>query len=195
MKTINILLLAIIVCVYSCKKDPTPDLIPETGTVTDFEGNIYHTVKIGNQWWMAENLKAKFTSDGTGVSGVYVYNNNESYLENYGRLYTYEAANKPFIAGWHLPDVEEWNILEGTLGSDVAVKLKDGGSSGFNAKFAGYRDYEGGYTCLNSWCVFWSSTVYTEDHSFVRNLFSSNEIFEHAGAGNIAGNSVRLIKD
>jgi uncharacterized protein (TIGR02145 family) len=195
MKTINTLILVVIICFSSCKKESTPDSKNETGTVTDSEGNVYQTVKIGDQWWMAENLKAKFTSDGISVSGVYVYNNNESYLENYGRLYTYEAAKKNFIVGWHLPTEAEWNILESALGSNVAAKLKVGGSSGFKAKFGGYRDYYGGYQELNSWGVFWSSTVYTIDHSIVRNLFSFNNSFEHAGAGNIAGNSVRLIKD
>jgi len=166
----------------------------ETGTVTDIDGNVYKTVKIGNAWWMAENLKATHTSDGTSVSEAYVYNDDESYLNDYGRLYTWEAAKKPFIEGWHLPSEAEWNILENTLGADVATKLKVGGSSGFEAKLAGYRDYRGGYTDLNLWGVFWTSSVYTSDHSFVRNLFSFNNNFEHSGCGIIAGNSVRLIR-
>ena len=86
---------------FSCQKESVnePVVINETSTVTDFEGNIYKTVKIGNQSWMAENLKAKFTADGTSVSEAYVYNNNEDYLDDYGRLYTYEAAKKVFIDG------------------------------------------------------------------------------------------------
>lgn len=36
----------------------------ETGTVTDIDGNIYNTVKIGDQWWMAENLKVKHYQSG-----------------------------------------------------------------------------------------------------------------------------------
>lgn len=183
----------------SCKKDDPisePQIvgIPDT-PITDFEGNTYNTIKIGNQIWMASNLKAKFTSDGTAVVEAYVYNDNESYLNDYGRYYTWEAAKKPFIEGWHLPSEAEWNILESTLGSDVGAKLKVGGSSGFEAKLAGYRDYWGGYTELNSWGVFWTSSVYTSDHSFVRNLFSFINNFEHSGCGIIAGNSVRLIKD
>ncbi|HAN19032.1 MAG: hypothetical protein A2X13_11445 [Bacteroidetes bacterium GWC2_33_15] len=180
------------------KDDPETDPqiigIPDT-PITDFEGNIYNTVKIGDQIWMAENLKAKFTSDGTSVSEAYVYNDNESYLDEYGRLYTWDAAKKPFIEGWHLPSEAEWNILENTLGSDVGAKLKVGGSSGFEAKIAGYRYPLGDYADLNVWTVFWTSTAYTSDHSFVLNLFSDNNNFEHSGCENLNGNSVRLIKD
>jgi uncharacterized protein (TIGR02145 family) len=184
----------------SCEKDdPKTDPqiigIPDT-PITDFEGNTYSTVKIGNQIWMAENLKAKFTFDGTSVSEAYVYNNNEGNLDNYGRLYTWEAAKKPFITGWHLPSEAEWGILASTLGSDVAVKLKVGGSSGFEAKFGGFRTYTGEYVEMGSWGIFWTSTVYTSDHSYARFLFSFNNNFkDHEGCGNIGGNSVRLIKD
>lgn len=190
-----LLILLNISCDKEDTKTETSDIgIPDT-PISDYGGNTYNTVKIGDQIWMAENLKAKFTSDGTSVSEAYVYNDDESYLDMYGRLYTWEAAKKPFITGWHLPSEAEWDILENTLGSDVAAKLKVGGSSGFEAKIAGYRDYWGGYTGLDTWTVFWTSSVYTSDHSFVRNLFSDNNNFEHSGCGNIGGNSVRLIKD
>lgn len=168
--------------------------IPDT-PITDFEGNTYNTIKIGDQIWMAENLKAKFTSNGTSVSEAYVYNDEESCLNDYGCLYTWEAAKKTFIEGWHLPSEAEWNILENTLGSDVATKLKVDGSSGFEAKFGGYRAYTGEFVGLSNQGMFWTSSVYTSDHSFVRNLFSFNNNFEHGGCGITAGNSVRLIKD
>ena len=196
----TIALLILIIGTFSCKKETTPDPEPnpqlETGTVTDLNGNTYQTVKIGNQWWMAENLRATSTSDETSVSGVYVYNNSESYLATYGRLYTWDAAKKPFISGWHLPSEAEWGVLASTLGSDVAAKLKVGGSSGFEAKFGGYRTYTGQYVEMGSWVGFWTSTVYTSDHSYIRYLFASNNNFtDHEGCGNTGGNSVRLIKD
>ncbi|PKP29768.1 MAG: hypothetical protein CVU00_14420, partial [Bacteroidetes bacterium HGW-Bacteroidetes-17] len=184
MKNLNRLSTAVIICVaigmlLSCKKDdPKTDPqiigIPDT-PVTDYDGNTYQTVKMGNQIWMAENLKATSTSNETSVAGVYIYNNSESNLAEYGRLYTWEAAKKPFITGWHLPSEAEWGILARTLGSDVAVKLKVGGSSGFEGKFGGYRTYTGEYVEMGSWGVFWTSTVYyTSDHAFARYLFSFN---------------------
>ncbi|HAF29669.1 MAG TPA: hypothetical protein DCG75_11545 [Bacteroidales bacterium] len=206
MKNLKTLSIALLIFVsfgipYSCdKEEPEAEIdspitgIPDT-PITDFEGNTYNTVKIGDQVWMAENLKAKFTSDGTEVVEAYVYDDNESNLAEYGRLYTWDAAKKPFITGWHLPSEAEWIILENYLGNDVATKLKVGGSSGYEAKFGGYRAYTGEFVGINYQGAFWTSSVYTYDHSFVRNLFSSNNTLEHSGCGNIAGNSVRLIKD
>ncbi|MBU1100113.1 MAG: hypothetical protein KKA84_06890 [Bacteroidetes bacterium] len=196
----TVIIFVSLIGILSCQKktitEPDTDSLTETGIITDAEDNSYNTVKIGDQWWMAENLKSKITSDGTNVSGVYIYNNDENFLNEYGRLYTWEAAQKPFIEGWHLPSEAEWAILARTLGSDVAVKLKVGGSSGFEAKFGGYRTYTGQYVEMGSWGGFWTSTVYTSDHSYIRYLFSFNNNFpDHEGCGNIGGNSVRLIKD
>ena len=41
---------------YRYKSGSEPDCGPETGTVTDIDGNVYHTIMIGEQWWMVENL-------------------------------------------------------------------------------------------------------------------------------------------
>jgi len=63
---------------------------PDTGTVTDIDGNVYKIIKIGDQWWMAENLRVTHDSRGNVITS-YVYNNNENMAAVYGRLYTWEA--------------------------------------------------------------------------------------------------------
>ncbi|MBU1066047.1 fibrobacter succinogenes major paralogous domain-containing protein, partial [bacterium] len=121
----------------SCGKDPTSPR--DKGIVTDIDGNVYQTVKIGDQWWMAKNLKVTHYRNGDFlpnvvnstewsnlVTGAYcIYNNNDSLLEIYGCLYNWNSItdNRNLAPeGWHIPSDEEWKQLEIYLGisdSDV----------------------------------------------------------------------------
>ena len=100
--------------------------------VTDVDGNIYKTVKIGNQIWMAENLKTEKYKDGTAIPMVtdntawaalttpsYCwYDNDEAANKNtYGALYNWYTVNtgKLCPAGWHVPTDAEWTTLENYL--------------------------------------------------------------------------------
>jgi len=144
-----IALLILIVGYASCKKDNTPDpeLNPqlETGTVTDFDGNTYQTIKIGNQWWMAENFKATKTSSGQIIQEVFVYNDTQSNATVYGQLYTWAAAVQATPTGWHLPTKEEWdemiNLLGGT--SIAGGKMKETGTAHWNAPNTGATNSSG----------------------------------------------------
>lgn len=89
-----------------------------TGTVTDIDGNIYHTVTIGTQTWMVENLKTTRYCNGDAISEQWAYNNDENNVAKYGRLYTWNAAtDSRGIApiGWHVPTDAEWSTLENYL--------------------------------------------------------------------------------
>lgn len=76
-------------------------------TVTDVDGNVYPVVQIGNQVWIAENLRTTHYSDGTPLEysegsteiarddttkRYFYYNNNAAYATRYGCLYTWYAA-------------------------------------------------------------------------------------------------------
>ena len=105
----------------------------ETGTVTDIDGNTYRTIKIGDQWWMAENLRVTHYRNGDAIpkvtgnsewtdlsSGAYcAYDNDESNAETYGYLYNWYAVDDSRnIApeGWRVPTDEDWKQLEMALG-------------------------------------------------------------------------------
>jgi uncharacterized protein (TIGR02145 family) len=132
-----------IILTNSCKKeDPA-----ETETLTDIDGNVYKTVKIGTQVWMAENLKTTKYRNGDAIpevtddaewidllTGAYCncYNDVNN-VTLYGRLYNWYAltdSRNIAPAGWHVPSDEEWKILSDFLGGeDIAGgKLKSTGN-------------------------------------------------------------------
>tara|TARA_Y100000766_G_scaffold110012_1_gene94127 strand:+ start:1141 stop:2001 length:861 start_codon:yes stop_codon:yes gene_type:complete len=97
---------------------------------TDIDGNNYESVIIGNQEWMAENLRTTEYSDGTSItnvtdddwyslsSGAWCnYNNDNQYDTIYGKLYNWYAVETGLLCptGWHVPTNAEWNVLEDYL--------------------------------------------------------------------------------
>lgn len=120
--------------VFSCTDDPTSSNGGnfETGTVSDIDGNNYKTVKIGDQWWMSENLKVTRYRNGNSIpnvtidsdwenlsTGAYVaYNHDKVLADTYGLLYNWYAVDDSRnIApeGWHVPTDEEFSALENYL--------------------------------------------------------------------------------
>ena len=112
-------------------------------SVLDINGNIYKTIQIGTQTWMAENLKVTKYSDGTDIpnvtdnttweglsSGAYCLNINHDAADLkkiYGCLYNWYAVNssrKLCPTGWHVPFDDEWTILTDYLGGIYAAAVK-----------------------------------------------------------------------
>jgi uncharacterized protein (TIGR02145 family) len=111
--------------------------VTNTGSVSDIDGNVYKTVKIGEQWWMAENLKTTKYNNGDLIGTTspatldisaestpkyqWAYNGNESYVETYGRLYTwYSATDSRGICpiGWHVPSDADFTTLVSFLANN-----------------------------------------------------------------------------
>ncbi len=142
-----IILLLIGLINYGCKKD---DIVvnnqPQTNLVIDIDSNTYHTITIGNQIWMAENLKVTRYNDGTLIPkvesdkdwdtlsyGAYCWYVNDM-LKNkeiYGALYNWYAVEtgKLCPVGWHVPTDSDWIVLSNFLGGDSIAggKLKSVG--------------------------------------------------------------------
>jgi uncharacterized protein (TIGR02145 family) len=113
------------------------------GTISDVEGNSYKTITIGNQTWMAENLKVSKYRNGTAITtnftdlewqnattGAYaIYGNNATNNSTFGKLYNWYAVSDSrglCPAGWHVPTDPEWSSLEDYLGGYLVAggKLK-----------------------------------------------------------------------
>lgn len=118
--------------------------------VTDYDGNTYGVVTIGNQIWLSSNLKSTHYYNGSAIDGVYNYDNSATIAGEYGKLYTWAATmngaaqndNVPSgvqgvcPTGFHLPSISEWQILYdyvhdhyGVGGGLIGRKLKESGTT------------------------------------------------------------------
>lgn len=159
------LILQVALALFStgCRKPDKP-----VSPLTDIEGNIYKTVKIGTQTWMAENLKTSRFNNGTYIPlisdadawdnlttpGFCWYNNDSvSFKDLYGALYNGYTINTWNIcpAGWHVPEKQEWLILRDFLGDSLSGggKLKEAGTFHWLSPNTG-ADNSSGFTALGS---------------------------------------------
>lgn len=135
-----------------------------SNTVSDKDGNVYKTITIGSQTWMAENLKTTKYSDETPIPliptlsawnglqtpGCCFYDNNEStYKKDYGALYNWFAIDgksngykNVCPSGWHVPDDSDWTILITFLGGVNAAggKMKEAGIAHWKSPNTGATD-------------------------------------------------------
>ncbi len=126
---LNFIIIAVFVATGCSKSDDG------TGDISDFEGNTYKTVRIGEQVWMAENLRSTVLNDGTPLKlvtdstawkaltspGYCWYDNDISNKDIYGALYNAFTTDSSNIcpAGWHIPSKEDWQQLVTYLGDSL----------------------------------------------------------------------------
>lgn len=196
-----------------------------SGTFTDSrDGNLYTYVKIGNQIWMAENLKylpsvvgPSTGSQTTPYYYVYGYNGSEvneakataNYL-TYGVLYNWTAACNSCPAGWHLPSDAEWTELTDYLGgtSVSGGKLKETGTThwaspnyeatdetGFTALPGAYRLNNGGFFNIGNNGSWWSATEYNTTIAWSSSMYNYLRDFYRSYNNKELGFSVRCVRD
>jgi uncharacterized protein (TIGR02145 family) len=137
----------------------------QTGTVTDIDGNVYHTVTIGTQVWMVENLKVTHYRNGEPIpnviekadwsdlsKGAYCFYDNEpNNSKIYGNIFNWYAVHdirQIAPKGWHIPTGVEWNTLITYLGDNSIAgnKLKEAGTEHWLTPNTGTN--ESGFTAL-----------------------------------------------
>src|SRR5688572_28670228 len=94
-----ILVVLLFTAFTGCKKTADPEKVIETGVVSDNEGNVYKTVKIGNQWRMAEDLNATRYRNGTLIKDI--QNDKQWAAETNGALYAIKDAQDKIIARYY----------------------------------------------------------------------------------------------
>ncbi len=202
-KRVTALLLAVLVgmamtLLSSCGSDNStgPDPIDSLETITDKDGNLYHIIRIGDQQWLAENLKVTQYRNGDPIAavsnnsdwsilttGAYChYTGSGSNSNLYGMLYNWHAvADSRNIApdGWHVATAEDWEKLFEYLGgaAEAGGMLKAMGttywkSPNFGAvDFIGFKALPSGYRYRKGDCSQISESAY---------FWTSTEVLVHS---------------
>jgi uncharacterized protein (TIGR02145 family) len=190
------------------------------GTLTvDYEGKIYHTVQIGNQCWMKENLDV-----GTRINGIqnqtnnsilekYCYGDNVSNCNTYGGLHqwneamqyvTTQGAKGICPTGWHIPTYTDFFKLRNAVGGNGnALKANGQGSgsgtgtntSGFGALLAGDRLTNGIFSNLGIMANFQTSTDCYPTMPYIMTLQYNSFFIGFYGSYQDTGYSVRCLKN
>jgi len=184
-------IIAPIACLFffsSCDSLSPDENGDELGTVTGNDGKTYTTIKIGEQWWMMENLKETQYRNGDAIPNVTddtewaglstgarcAYDNKESNADTYGYLYNWYTVNDSRnIApdGWRVPTDDDWNKLVTYLGGgSVAGGKMKSTTSHWASPNTGATNESGfstlpagyrpsnGFFALGSRAYFWSAT-------------------------------------
>lgn len=178
-------------------------------SIRDIDGNVYHTVRIGKQTWMMENLKVSRYNDGTPIknytdlqkwsnasSGAYCWYDNDLNHKNLGALYNWHAISSGKLApeGWRIPSLKDWEELTAFIGGkDLAGgALKEKGyqywffpntaatdDHGFSALAAGGIGIAAGFQHLYKSAFFWTSSTHEWNPENVHYVHMS---YNHGGA-------------
>jgi len=191
----------------------------QTDTLKDTrDGKTYKTLKIGDQWWMSENLNYDPSQDQSiwydmvhvlSSKGNWCFDKERSNCDRFGRLYNWETAKEVCPGGWHLPAKVEFNKM-GTIVQEDANALKSVGQgkgegtgtnrSGFSALLGGIRTKARGifvtFSGLTEYTLFWSSTEYNSSNAYSLGLFSFSKGYTSLSPQDKDdGLSVRCVKD
>lgn len=147
-------------------------------TIRDIDGNVYKTVKIGDQIWMRENLRASRYNDGTILPEVTLnadwiadtlgawcwFYNDPSYEESFGKIYNFYAISYDeniCPVGWRVPTLDDWRRLEAFLDVDVAAnKLKQVGTTNWSSTSSDVNN-ESGFTAIPAGVRFFNASFTT----------------------------------
>ncbi len=196
-----------------------------TSVCIDYDGNAYQTFTIGDQVWMAENLRVTHYKNGVAIpietdgtawsgltSGAYCWFDNYYGNENYGPLYNWYAVDDSrglCPDGWHVSTHAEWNTLATYLGgaSVAGGKMKTDCNlwespnidatniSNFSGLPGGYRDNIGDFLSKTYIGYWWSSTEGSSSDAWGRSLEYNYSSVDEYDGSKRNGFSVRCLRD
>jgi hypothetical protein len=166
-------------------------LFSQTETVTDIDGNTYHTIKNGKQTWMTENLRTTRLNDGSKIPLVtnnliwmdlkqpaYCwYNNNENKNKGFGALYNWYTVEtgKLCPVGWHVPSDKSWYEKA--------------------PESMGYRETSGFFRFVPSEAYYWTSSECSLTDAYYQSVLWDGSEVTRDFVYKTSGFSVRCIKN
>ncbi|OQY03472.1 MAG: hypothetical protein B6I20_04965 [Bacteroidetes bacterium 4572_117] len=161
----------------------------------DRDGKTYKVVKIGDQFWLAENFayKPQHVKYGGFDGNFWAYDDKDANIEKYGCLYDWATAQNIAPDGWHLPSKEEFETLINNYGDKAFSSL----SKELNIVYSGWFYQESmAFAHEGNEVGFWSATKIDNDNAWLcifereyEHVFIRKRFMEGVGAG------VRLIRD
>jgi uncharacterized protein (TIGR02145 family) len=202
---------------YISKSTP-PETISDSFA---YKGQTYHTVLIGTQYWLKENLNVgtmiisgDSLETNNGIIEKFCVDNNTDNCDIYGGLYQWDEAMQYVTTegakgicpdGWHIPTINEFSILKATVNDTDGNALKaigqgtgDGqgtNTSGFSALLSGYHHPDFGFFDLNFSTDFWSSNLFGTTDTKYMYLLSSDHYINLDHNDKRYGYSVRCIRN
>jgi uncharacterized protein (TIGR02145 family) len=176
-------------------------------TVSDYDGNSYKTVMIGDQIWMAENLKSEHDAAGEVIRRV-CYKWNPENCQDFGGLYAWihlkvNESGEGDMQGicpndWHIPSDEEFAVLIDAVGGadSAALILQQADRVDFNMQYGGnYHSRLENFNYRDKIAYYWTSTNFSSTAAWMimigRNYVNSNR----STIPIVYGLSVRCVKD
>ena len=219
MRKVFIVIIAGLFLLSACKKDDNP-VSTEAEATVEYSGTTYHTLKIGTQYWLKENINIGTMIQGNteqtnnGVIEKYCYNNDPANCAKYGGLYQWNEAMQYAAGakakgicppGWHIPSYDEYQTLAKSVnGEGNSLKAVGEGtgagtgtnSSGFGLLLAGSRESGGVFADLHYYPFLWSNST---NNSTEAAYFYVPYMYNLTGGWNTYpkdyGLSVRCVKD
>lgn len=185
--------------------------------VKDVDANLYETVVIGSQTWLASNVRCTRTPAGVAIASglsatpsrtvAYLFTTASTtggaQAEANPVFYNWAGAQAVCLPGWHIPSEQEWEALDaylsvegqGGAGTNVATKLLGSATpSGFDGLLTGYWD-PGLSFDRGSYAAYWSSTQYPNDSRDMWQIRLDTQGLRKTYLDKVCGFSVRLVKD
>ena len=166
----------------SCSDDSNSwnasEVCPESGRGTfidERDGQVYKYTTIGNQVWMAENLRYKIKED-TDADPSNDFRSECFFSDDscsvMGLVYNWNAAKGACPREWHLPSEKEWNILVGRMGGDVEANYRLRATSGWK-ELNRNENLNGSDDC--GFMLLPSQETYKPNIGYVADAWSSSE--------------------